>query len=93
MTGRHDRKMKVCVADLDSRCGDDDLGIDQLLVECGSLALLVRGSHEGVALVLEPFAQAKLVLGGAKQTWLFLCVLVTLVFDQLTWTTIAGRTT
>lgn len=79
--------------DLDSRCGDDDLGIDQLLVECGILVLLVRGSHEGVPLVLQPFAQAKLVLGRTKQTWLFLCVLVTLVFYQLTLTTIAGHTT
>jgi hypothetical protein len=61
-----------------SRCGDDDLCIDQLLIESGSLAFLVRGGHEGVTLVLQPFSNAKLVLGGAKQARLFLCVLVAL---------------
>jgi hypothetical protein len=47
--------------------GNDDLSIDELLVELGVLALLVRGSNEGVALVLEPLADAKLVLRGAEK--------------------------
>lgn len=46
----------------DIRGGDDDLSIDELLVELGALALLVRGGDQGVALVLEPFADAELVL-------------------------------
>lgn len=50
-----------------ARSGDDDFGIDELLVKLGVLALLVRGSDEGVALVLEPLAEAKLILGGAEK--------------------------
>lgn len=52
----------------DSRSGDDDLGVDELLVEGRVLALLVRSGDQRVALVLEPLAQTKLVLSGAKQT-------------------------
>lgn len=37
-----------------SRGGDDDLSVDELLVEGGVLALLVVGGDEGVALALEP---------------------------------------
>jgi hypothetical protein len=48
------------------RSGDDDLGVDKLLVELGVLALLVRGGHESVTLVLEPLADAELVLSGTK---------------------------
>lgn len=47
------------------RRGDDDLSVDQLLVELGVLALLVRGGDESVSLILEPFANTKLVLGCA----------------------------
>ncbi|KAL2170109.1 hypothetical protein VTG60DRAFT_5204 [Thermothelomyces hinnuleus] len=47
----------------DARCGDDNLGINQLAVKGRVLAVLVRGGHEGVALVLEPLAQAELILG------------------------------
>lgn len=50
-----------------SRGGDDDLSVDELLVELGVLALLVGGGDEGVALVLEPLADAELVLGGAQK--------------------------
>lgn len=49
------------------RSGDDDLGVDELLVELGVLTLLVRGGHESVALVLEPLAEAELVLGGSEK--------------------------
>jgi hypothetical protein len=49
------------------RCGNDDLSIDELLVELGVLALLVRGGNEGVTLVLEPLADAKLVLRGTEK--------------------------
>lgn len=51
-----------------SRGGDDDLGVDELLVKGRVLALLVGGGDQRVALVLEPFPQAELVLGGTKQT-------------------------
>lgn len=49
------------------RSGDDDFGVDQLLVKLGVGALLVRGGHQGVALVLEPLANAELVLGRAEE--------------------------
>lgn len=49
------------------RSGDDDLGVDKLLVKLGLGALLVRGRHEGVARILEPLADAKLVLGRAQE--------------------------
>ncbi len=49
------------------RGGDDDFGVDELLVKLGVLALLVRGGHEGVALALEPLAQAELILGGSEK--------------------------
>lgn len=62
-----------------SRCGDDDLCINKLLVEFGILPFLVRGSHKGVTLVLQPFSNAKLVLRGTEQTWLLLSMLVALL--------------
>lgn len=48
------------------RSSDDDLGVDKLLVELGVLALLVRGGHKSMTLVLEPLADAELVLSGTK---------------------------
>jgi hypothetical protein len=60
------------------RSGDDDFSVDELLVEGGVLALLVGGSHESVTLVLEPLADAELVLGGTEQLRLLLGVLTTL---------------
>ncbi len=54
-------------AKVDIRCGDDDLGVNQLPVKGGVLALLVGGGHEGVALVLKPLADAQLVLGRTKE--------------------------
>lgn len=51
----------------DVRSGDDDFGIDELLVELGVLALLVRGGYQSVALVLEPLAEAELVFCGAEK--------------------------
>lgn len=61
-----------------SRCGDDDFCINKLLIEFGILPVLVRGGYEGVALVLQPFPNAKLVLRGTEQTWLLLSMLVAL---------------
>jgi len=58
--------------------GDDDFGVNQLLVEGGVLTLLVRGGDQGVALVLEPLANAELILGGTEQLRLLLGVLKTL---------------
>jgi hypothetical protein len=49
----------------DVRCCDDDLGVDELLIELGVFAFLVRCCYEGVALVFEPFANTQLVLGRA----------------------------
>jgi hypothetical protein len=53
------------VEDMCIRCGDDNLSIYELLVEFRVLALLVRGGNESVSLVLEPFADTKLVLSCA----------------------------
>lgn len=47
--------------------GDDDLSIDELLVELGTLTVLVGGGDEGVTLVLEPLSDAELVLSGAEK--------------------------
>ena len=47
--------------------GDDDLGVDELLVKGRVLALLARCRHERVALVLEPFADAELVFGRSEK--------------------------
>lgn len=48
-------------ADNDLRRSDDDFGVYKLLVKRAVLALLVTGRHKRVALVLEPFSNAKLV--------------------------------
>lgn len=57
------------------RCGDDDLGVNELLIELGVLALLVRRGDESVPLVLDPFPQTKLVLSRAEQSRLLLGML------------------
>jgi hypothetical protein len=49
------------------RSGDDDLSVNKLLVKSRVLAVLVGGGDKGVALVLEPFANTKLVLGGSEK--------------------------
>ena len=50
---------------LDLRSRNDHLSINELLVELAVLALLVGGGDEGVALLLDPFPETKLVLGGS----------------------------
>lgn len=60
------------------RSGDDDLGVDELLLENAVLALLVRGRHESVALVFNPLPDTELVLGRAQQLGLLLGVLLAL---------------
>ena len=47
------------------RRGDDDFSVHELLVKLAVLTLLVRGGDEGVALLLEPFADAQLILRGS----------------------------
>lgn len=47
------------------RCGDDDFSVNKFLVELGVGVVLVGGSDESVASILEPFADSKLVLSGA----------------------------
>ena len=49
------------------RSCDDDLRVRELLVELAVLALLVRGPHQRVALVLEPFPDPELVLRCPEQ--------------------------
>ena len=62
----------------DVRRGDDDLRVYQLLVKFRVLAFLVRSSHQLVALLLNPFPDAQLVLGGSKKLGLLLGVDATL---------------
>lgn len=57
------------------RSGDDDLGVYQVLVEFGVLALLVGGGDELMSLILEPFADAEFVLGRAEKLWDLIVVL------------------
>ena len=61
------------------RSGDDNLGVDKLLVEGGVLTLLVGSGDESVTGILEPLANTKLVLGGTEKTRLLLGVLTTLL--------------
>jgi hypothetical protein len=61
------------------RSGDDDLGVNHLLLEDTALALLVGGGHESVSLVLEPLADTELVLCGTKETGLLFGVLLALI--------------
>ena len=49
---------------MDLRSGNDDFSVYQLLVESGILAFLVGGGYKSVSLILEPFSDAQLVLGG-----------------------------
>ena len=70
--------------------GNDDLGINEVLVEGRVLTLLVGCGDELVALVLDPLAQTKLVLGGTEQLRLFLCVLETIVQDHQNLSILAG---
>ena len=68
------------------RCGDDDFGINEVLIELRVLTLLIRGGDELVALLLDPLPQTKLVLGGSEKTGLLLSVdaaLVTLLIAYL----------
>lgn len=60
------------------RCGDDDFGVNEVLVELGVLALLVGGCDELVTLLLDPLPQTELVLGGTEKTGLLLSVDTTL---------------
>jgi hypothetical protein len=62
----------------DVRCGNDDFGVNEVLVELGVLTLLVGGGDELVALLLDPLPQTKLVLGGTEKTGLLLSVDTTL---------------
>ena len=60
------------------RCGDDDLGVWDVLVKGRVLALLVRGDNKLVALLLDPLLKTKLVLSGTEKSWLVSGVLVAL---------------
>ena len=63
----------------DVRSGNDNLSINKVLVELGVLAFLVGGGDELVALLLDPFPDAKLVLGSSEHARLLLSVDTTLV--------------
>lgn len=60
------RRDDIEVVDKNVRSGYDDFSIDQFLVEGGVLALLIRSRHQGVTLVLEPFANTEFVLSGPE---------------------------
>lgn len=64
------------------RSGDNNLGVYELLVELGVFALLVGSGHQRVAVVFEPLADAKLVLGTTKKTGLVLSMLARLHLTQ-----------
>lgn len=58
---------------------NDDLSVNKLLLEGGVRTLLIGGGDEGVALVLEPLAQAELVLDSSQKTGLLLGVLTAVI--------------
>ena len=62
--------------------GDDDLGVHQFLVEPAVLPFLVARRHERVPLLLEPLADAQLVLGRAEERGLLARVVVAIVEDE-----------
>ena len=72
------RRWRELIVKNNLRSGDDDLGVNELLLENTVLALLVGGRHEGVALVLNPLPNTELVLGRAQQLGLLLGVLLAL---------------
>lgn len=65
------------------RGGDDDFGVDKLLVKSGVLAVLVRGGDQSVTLLLDPLSQAKLILGGTKKARLLFGVLTALFSSSI----------
>ena len=67
---------------VDLRSGNDDFGIDQLLIKGRVLTLLVGGGDKSVTLILEPFSNTQLVLGGAQELGLLFGVLVALIAVQ-----------
>jgi hypothetical protein len=74
------KPLEACDRDYSNlRSGDDDFGVNHLLLEDTALALLVGGGHESVSLVLEPLADTELVLGGTEETGLLLGVLIALI--------------
>ena len=60
------------------RSGDDDFGVNQLLLKDRVRTLLVGGGHQSVTLVLEPLANAELVLSGTEEAWLLFGMLAAL---------------
>ena len=61
------------------RSGDDHFGVNELFVKGRVLTLLVRGGDESVAIVLEPLADAELVLGSTEHAGLLGSMLTTLM--------------
>ena len=64
--------------DKDLRGGDNDFGVNHLLLEDAALTLLVGGCDESVSLVLEPLADSELVLCGSEEAGLLFGVLLAL---------------
>jgi hypothetical protein len=60
------------------RCGDDDFGVNKVLVELRVLTLLIGGCDELVTLLFDPLPQTELILGGTEKTGLLLSVDTTL---------------
>lgn len=78
------------------RCGDNDLGINQVLVESGVLAVLVRGRHQFMTLLLNPFPDPQLILGRPEELRNLFGVLVALQkhsqqFGHVRWRSQDGR--
>lgn len=65
------------------RGGDDDLGIDQLFIEGRVLTLLIRGCHQRMSLIFQPFANAQFVFSCAQEFRHFSGVLFALSMEDL----------
>ena len=69
--------------DKNLRSGDNDFGVNHLLLEDAALTLLVGGCDESVSLVLEPLADSELVLCGSEEAGLLFGVLLALMEEVL----------
>jgi hypothetical protein len=77
-TGHWQALQEQSQEDEDLRSGDDDFGVNHLLLKDTALALLVGGGDESVSLLLEPLADSELVLSGTEEAGLLFGVLLAL---------------
>jgi len=73
-----DRTSQGMMVVVDSRGGDDNLGVYQFLVKIGVCAFLVGGGNQGVTVVFEPFPDSELIFRCSQELWDFFGVFTAL---------------